>query len=171
MKRALAILPLSLLLMACPPSEKMLQQWAAAQEEQEMQLAAVGERWKQAYHAQDWELLRSLYTDDAVLMTQGQPRIEGADNIVAFLQRIPNAGGTAQFQFENEEVSASSPYANPTHGFVTAKYLMTITFPGQEPVAVAGRSYLVYKYELGEWKLWRDMDNFAPDVTPADFAQ
>lgn len=156
-------------LAACTPSEQMRSQWAAAQEQREMQLAGEGERWRQAYQAQDWELLRSLYTDDAVLMTQGQPRIEGADNIIAFLRRVPNAGGTVQFQFENEEVIAESTYANPAYGMVTAKYLMTIVFPGRDPIEVAGRSFLVYKWQDGQWLLWRDIDNFAPDATAEDF--
>lgn len=89
------VLPLvALALSACTPTESMREQWAAAQESQEMQLAAAGARWQQTYHAQEWGLLRSLYADDAVLMTQGQPKIEGADNIVAFMRRIPDAGGT-----------------------------------------------------------------------------
>ncbi|WP_394730066.1 YybH family protein [Altererythrobacter sp. GH1-8] len=155
---------------ACTPSEQMRSQWAAAQEEQEAQLAAAGARWQTLYQAGDWEALRSLYTDDAVLMTQGQPKIEGADNIIAFLRRVPNAGGTVQFQFENEEVVAESAYANPHYGVVTAKYLMTITFPGQAPVEVAGRSLLIYKWQDGEWLLWRDIDNLAPDAKPEDFA-
>ncbi|XUU61179.1 YybH family protein [Erythrobacter sp. HA6-11] len=157
-------------LSACTPSENTRQQWAAMAEDKSMQLSLEGERWRTLYQAGDWEALRALYTDDAVLMTQGQPKIEGADNIVAFLQRIPNAGGTVQFQFENEEVhTGEGPF--PDFGFVTAKYMMTITFPGQEPVQVAGRSFLVYKWEGGEWKLWRDIDNLAPDASTEEFAQ
>ena len=156
-------------LVACTPSEQMRQEWAAAQEQQEMQLAAAGDRWLRAYQAQDWDMLRSLYADDAVLMTHGSPKIEGSDNIIAFLQRIPNAGGTVQFRFENEEVVASSTYADPQYGTVTAKYLMTIAMPGQQPIEVAGRSMLIYKWIGGDWLLWRDMDNQAPDATADDF--
>lgn len=130
-------------------------------------LAAAGQRWQEAYEARDWARLRGLYTDDAVLMTQGQPKIVGADKIVAFLQRIPNAGGSVQFRFANEEVTLDPG----GHGTVTAKYRMDIAFPGREPVIVAGRSLLIYRWQDGEWKLWRDIDNLAPDVTPADFPQ
>lgn len=171
MIRKLALIPIAFGMAACTPSEPMRQQWAAAQEQQEAQLAAAGTRWQTLYQAGDWEGLRALYTDDAILMTQGQPKIEGADNIVAFLQRVPNAGGTVQFQFENEEVVADSSYANPAYGIVTAKYLMTISFPGREPIEVAGRSLLIYKWQQDQWLLWRDIDNLAPDATPADFAQ
>ena len=127
-------------------------------------LVDAGERWKQLYEAGDWEALRSLYTDDAVLMSQGQPKLEGADTIVTFLQRLSQQGATVTFQFTPEEAVIEGGL-----GFVTAKYRMDIAFPGSDPVAVAGRSMLIYKWADGTWKLWRDIDNFAPDVTPDSF--
>jgi ketosteroid isomerase-like protein len=166
---ALALLPLAIALGACQPSEGMQRQWVAAQEDRTALLAAQGARWRTLYQAGDWEGLRALYADDAVLMTQGSPKIEGADNIVAFLQRIPKAGGTVQFVFENEDVDAG-PLMGFTHGFVTARYRMTITMPGAEPQVIAGRSFLVYEWDRGAWKLWRDIDNTAPDATAADFS-
>jgi len=54
-------------------------------------------------------------------------------------------------------------------GIVTANYRMDIALPGREPVVVAGRSLLIYKWRDGHWKLWRDMDNLASDVTPGIF--
>ena len=146
----------------------MKSQWAAAQADRTVQLAAQGSRWTQLYEAKNWDALRELYTDDAVLMTQGQPKIEGADAIIGFLQRIPNAGGTVQFTFDNEEVIAGENYLS-NHGFVTARYRMEILFPGRDPTVAIGRSFLVYRWEAGEWKLWRDIDNMAPDVTPESF--
>lgn len=127
-------------------------------------LIDAGERWKQLYEAGDWEALRNLYTDDAVLMSQGQPKLEGADTIVTFLKRLSQQGATVTFQFAPEEAVIEGGL-----GFVTARYRMDIAFPGAEPVAVAGRSMLVYKWADDGWKLWRDIDNFAPDVTPDDF--
>ena len=127
-------------------------------------LVDAGDRWKQLYEAGDWETLRGLYTDDAVLMSQGQPKLEGADTIVTFLQRLSQQGAKVSFQFAPEEAVIESGL-----GFVTAKYRMDIAFPGAEPVAVAGRSLLIYKWADGGWKLWRDIDNFAPDAKPEDF--
>ncbi len=135
-------------------------------------LGRQGEVWRQHYEARDWDALRALYADDAVLMTQGQSRIEGADAIVAFLRRVPDSGGTAQFVFENEDISTNAGWSEDSGadtGFVTAKYRMTISYPGRDPIVVAGRSFLVYKWQDGEWRLWRDIDNLAPDVTPKGF--
>lgn len=36
---------------------------------------------------------------------------------------------------------------------------------------IAGRTFHAYKWQDGEWKLWRVIDNHAPDVTPADFSE
>ncbi|MHA7819796.1 MAG: YybH family protein [Erythrobacter sp.] len=129
-------------------------------------LVMAGEMWRSLYEAGDWEALRALYTDDAVLMTQGQEKIEGADNIVAFLQRLSNMGANVTFQFKPEEALVENEL-----GFVTALYRMDIAFPGRDPAVVAGRSLLIYKRVDGAWKLWRDMDNFAPDATPESFVQ
>lgn len=124
-------------------------------------LVAAGQRWKELYEAGNWQALRSLYADDAVLMTQASPKITGADAIVQFLGRLGQAGGSAEINFAAEEAMADGAY-----GFVTAKYRMDITLPAQPRSTAAGRSMLVYKWVDGRWLLWRDMDNFAPDATP-----
>ncbi len=129
-------------------------------------LAAQGERWLELLNQGNWEALRELYTEDAVLMTHGQAKIEGADAIVTFLQRVPRAGGEVEFSFDNEEIMVDDEI-----GFVTAKYMMTMTLPGREPIVAAGRSFLVYRWEGDSWKLWRDIDNLAPDATPEAFAR
>ncbi|QUL36955.1 DUF4440 domain-containing protein [Erythrobacter sp. JK5] len=129
-------------------------------------LVEAGERWRVLYEAGEWETLRTLYTDDAVLMTQGQPKIEGADAILAFLQRLSQSGAEVSFRFEPEEALVENGL-----GFVTARYRMDIAFAGRDPVVVAGRSLLVYKWQDGMWKLWRDIDNLAPDATAEDFEQ
>ncbi|MEO0464088.1 MAG: nuclear transport factor 2 family protein [Pseudomonadota bacterium] len=124
-------------------------------------LVAAGQRWKELYEAGDWNALRALYADDAVLMTQGSPKAKGAEAILAFLKRLETAGGEAEISFAPEEAVADGGF-----GFVIAKYQMDVTMPGSPPSAVAGRSMLIYKWVDGAWLLWRDMDNFAPDVMP-----
>lgn len=167
--RRFVALPLAAMLVANTPGDPMQPTSAALQERQERELVQAGERWRELYEAGDWEALRTLYTDDAVLMTQGQPRIQGADKIIAFLQRLPAAGAAVTFRFLPEEVEMVSGEGGANLGFVTAKYRMDIAFPQSEPAIVAGRSLLIYKWQDGAWKLWRDIDNLAPDVTAADF--
>ncbi len=171
MMRAAILLGITTALCACQPSEGMKAEWSAIQQTREAQLAEAGELWRRAYMARDWVALRALYTDDAVLMTQGNEKIEGADAIVTFLQRLPNAGADVTFAFKNEEVVLEGDWGPDDKGFVTAKYRMDILFPGRQPTLVAGRSFLVYKWQDDGWKLWRDIDNLAPDAVPGDFVE
>lgn len=157
-----ALAALALIGCATTPSEPLAA--SPTNEQSSAGLVEAGERWRQLYEAGEWDTLRTLYTDDAVLMTQGTPKLEGADAIIAFLQRLSNMGATVKFAFEPEEALVENGL-----GFVTAAYRMDIVIPGRDPAVVVGRSFLVYKWEDGMWKLWRDMDNLAPDVTPEDF--
>lgn len=127
-------------------------------------LVEAGERWNALYAAGDWDALRTMYEPDAWLMTDRAPALRSADEIVAYLRRFRDRGAEVTFRFEPEDVQMEQPF-----GFVTAKYWMTATLPGQaEPIRTAGRSLLVYKWRDGGWRLWRDMDNATPDVVPAD---
>lgn len=123
-------------------------------------LIAAGQEWKTLYETGNWAALRALYADDAVLMTQGTAKLEGADTIIGYLQRIGEAGGRAVIDFAPEEARAEGE-----HGFVTARYRMSVSLPGKPPATIAGRSMLVYKWAKGQWLLWRDMDNLAPDAS------
>ncbi|OYQ30142.1 hypothetical protein CHU93_06740 [Sandarakinorhabdus cyanobacteriorum] len=125
-------------------------------------LRGHGDRWNAAYSAGDWAALRALYADDAWLMTDKAPAAKGADAIIAYLRRFKDRGATVTFRFEPEDVQAKKPF-----GFVIARYWMTAQLPGgAPPIRTAGRSILIYKWQKGDWKLWRDMDNTTPDVTP-----
>lgn len=129
---------------------------------QEEGLKAEGDRWNAAYAAGDWTALRALYADDAWLMTDKAPAAKGADAIIAYLRRFKDRGATVRFRFEPEHVQAQMPL-----GIVVARYWMTAQLPGGgPPIQSAGRSMLIYKWQDGGWKLWRDMDNTTPDVTP-----
>jgi ketosteroid isomerase-like protein len=126
----------------------------------EDELKAQGDRWNAAYNAGDWAALRALYADDAWLMTDKAPLAKGADAIIAYLRRFRDRGAVVTFRFEPEDAVVKRPF-----GFVVARYWMTAQLPGgAAPIRTAGRSFLVYKWQRGGWKLWRDMDNTTPDV-------
>jgi ketosteroid isomerase-like protein len=125
-------------------------------------LKVQGDKWNAAYSAGDWASLRALYADDAWLMTDKAPVARGADAIIAYLRRFKDRGATVRFRFEPEDVQAKKPF-----GFVIARYWMIAQLPGgAPPIRTAGRSMLIYKWQDGGWKLWRDMDNTTPDVKP-----
>jgi len=166
MKSGSLLAPLAALALACCAGVEPPLAATPTNEQSSAGLVEAGARWQVLYEAGEWEELRTLYADDAVLMTQGQPKIEGADAILAFLQRLSQSGAKVGFRFDPEEAVVEGDL-----GFVTAKYRMDIAFPGREPSSLAGRSFLVYKWQDGMWKLWRDIDNLAPDVTPEDFAR
>ncbi|MEM6908175.1 MAG: nuclear transport factor 2 family protein [Pseudomonadota bacterium] len=127
-------------------------------------LIEMGEKWRAHYEAGEWGLLKALYADDAVLMTHGTKPLSGRNQIITFLQRLSDNGATVRFRFEPEEARVKGAL-----GIVTAKYRMDIAFPDRAENQIAGRSLLIYKWNDGDWRLWRDIDNFAPDVTPESF--
>lgn len=108
--------------------------------------------------------IRSLYADEAVLMTQRQEKIEGAGSILSFLKRLSDAGATVTLQLQPEENVVQNG-----HSPATAKYRVDIDFPDAKPTVAVGRFYLVYRWQDGTWQLWRDMDNAAPDLASEDF--
>lgn len=124
-------------------------------------LAAAGDTWNTLYSAQDWTGLRALYEDDAWLMTDKSPAFRNAEEIVAYLREFSSSGAEVNFQFVQEEIVVDRPY-----GFVTAKYWMTADMPDGTQIKTAGRSLLVYKWNGGQWRLWRDIDNTSPDIDP-----
>lgn len=122
-------------------------------------IAAQAERWNAANAAGDWATLRSLYADDAWLMTDKAPVAKGADAIVAYLRRYRNQGAAVAFRFEPEDIHVEGRIA-----VMVSKYWMTAQMPGRPQVRTAGRSMLIYRRSGRGWLLWRDIDNTTPDV-------
>ena len=49
--------------------------------------------------------------------------------------------------------------------FLVTKFAMRITSPDGKTKDTSGRTFLVYRKGAdGMWRVWRDMDNYAPDV-------
>lgn len=127
-------------------------------------LAAVrahGERWKALYEAGDFDALETLYTPDAILMTAGAPRLDGPEAIVGRFRQSHAAGWRATIDFREEDLAIDGDRAD-----LIALYWMTIAPPEGEAIEAMGRSWLTFRRGAdGVWRLWRDMDNRAPDVT------
>lgn len=132
---------------------------SAAPRDAKAVIAEQAERWNAAYAAGDWARLRSLYTEDAWLMTDNTPAAKGADAIVAYLRRYRDLGASVVFRFEPEDI-----HIEPRMAVMVSKYWMTARMPGRPEVRTAGRSLLIYRRTGNRWLLWRDIDNRTPDV-------
>ncbi len=122
-----------------------------------------GKLWSQLYEAGKVDEMRPLYEPDAWLMTQGAPAQKGVDAILAYLKRNKGGGSKVSFAVEPEQIIIDGNRA-----FLISKYWMTITPPGKPAIDAAGRSFLVFKRHKREWRIWRDIDNMAPDVRAED---
>jgi ketosteroid isomerase-like protein len=136
---------------------------AVANPKDNQALVDHGTQWAALYEAGKIDEMRPLYETDAVLMTDGTTKLMGVDVILQFLGRNKERGNQAQISFENEDVQVDGKY-----GFLTAKYWLTIETKAGQKFEVAGRSLLIFKRGKDKkWRIWRDIDNKAPDVTPA----
>ncbi len=133
-----------------PTDEQMIIEW--------------GTKWQQLFQSGDVEEMRDMYEPDAVLMSHGALPQTGVDAILSFLGRNKAAGNNVTIDFANEDITIDGQRA-----YLTAKYWMTITLADGQVLDFKGRSFLVYKKSRdGLWRLWRDMDNQAPDVVAED---
>jgi uncharacterized protein (TIGR02246 family) len=127
-------------------------------------IEAHGRQWAALYEAGQIDEMRRLYEPDAWLMTHGAPAAKGVDAILAYLKRNKASGTKASFDFTPELITIDG-----NRGYLISKYWMTLTRANGEKVEAAGRSFLVFKRGRdGVWRLWRDMDNQAPDVRIED---
>ncbi len=128
------------------------------------QISAWAAQWKQLIEAGHIEKMRDMYEPDAVLMSNGAPPQIGVNAILKFLGRNKVAGNKVTIDFANEDLTLEGDRA-----YLTAKYWMTITLARGSSINVMGRSFLVFKKNQDKkWRLWKDIDNQAPDVRSED---
>jgi uncharacterized protein (TIGR02246 family) len=124
-------------------------------------LRAHGETWARLYSAGDVDGMADLYEADAWLMTAGVPLLRGRDAILDYFRGRVALPVDARWAFREEDLSIDGDT-----GTLVSQYWLTVTpKAGGAARSFAGRSLLVYKRgEDGRWRIWRDMDNAAPDV-------
>lgn len=155
MAAAFLLMPLHVAI-AAPTSSTQISQ------SDEQQITAWAKRWKQLLEAGRIEHMRDMYETDAVLMSNGAPPQIGVDAILKFLGRNRAAGNNVSIDFANEDLTIEDDRA-----YLTAKYWMTITLNRGSTINIMGRSFLVFKKgQDRKWRLWKDMDNQAPDIVP-----
>ena len=119
-----------------------------------------GERWITYYQAGEIEKMRDLYEDDALVMPNGSPLLRGSDETVDFFARNRRSGNEVTFRSEPENLVIEGDRA-----YLVTQYAMRIKSPDDKLTHMKGRTFLVYRRGTdGMWRLWRDMDNSAPDV-------
>jgi uncharacterized protein (TIGR02246 family) len=125
---------------------------------------AFGADWARYYGAGDIDSMARLYEPDAVLMTHGQPMLRGKEAILAYFRaRAGRAALGASFDYESVVVEGR-------RATLISKYWLCLRVrdTGQQ-IRAQGRSLLTFKKGRDRvWRLWRDMDNTAPDVNADD---
>ena len=128
------------------------------------QIHAAGKIWIQCYEALDPDCLADLYADDAILMWKETPHQNGLKSIKSYLKAFFKTIETAHsvhiwFEYEDERIKNDQ-------AILVFKWWLEIDFsPNTDPYRDAGRSLMVMrKIGMGEWKIWREMDNHSPDI-------
>lgn len=128
-------------------------------------IKASAATWSVLYAKRDLDTLMTLYHPDAKLFSNGQPGLFGRDAIRGyFAESFKNTTG-ANIDFKVEDITVFGDVAN-----LVSLYIMEIDVGKDAPVVVAGRSMLMYKRDAsGNWLIFADMDNQAPDATVQAF--
>lgn len=115
----------------------------------------LAEAWSVAWDRSDTEALLSLYTNDPILMLQGQPAVIGKDAI-----RSPYHSFFKEFTVKGEgkvvEVEVSGDL-----GYFWSRYTLTATpRTGGDQISGEGRSVsIVRRQDDNSWKIARLIDN------------
>ncbi len=80
---------------------------ASAAQKDEQAIIDHGRTWAALYEAGKIDEMRPLYEEDAVLMTDGTPKLVGVAAILSFLGRNKERGNSVRMQFFNEDVKVA----------------------------------------------------------------
>ena len=99
-------------------------------------------------------LTAAFYTDDAVLLAPGAPRLDGADAIRAFWQGFI-AGGVEDVAIETPEVVEAGDL-----GYGIGSYTCTLPSASGERLRDTGKYIVIYRRQAdGGWKAIADQFN------------
>jgi uncharacterized protein (TIGR02246 family) len=115
----------------------------------------LAEDWRSGWLAGDVDALLSLYSDEPVLMPQGQPAVSGKDTIRPLYQAVLSMVAIRS-ESTLMEVEASGDW-----GYFWSTYKLTATpKAGGEPIESEGKSLFIVKRQPGGvWKIARLIDN------------
>jgi uncharacterized protein (TIGR02246 family) len=125
------------------------------QSEDVVAIKKLAEDWSAGWNSSDTEALLSLYTDDPILMPQGQPAVIGRNAIRSLYQSFFN-GFTVNGEGKVVEVEVSGDL-----GYFWSSYTLTATpKAGGNQIKDEGKSvFIVRRNEDNSWKIARLIDN------------
>ena len=114
-----------------------------------------------AFEGKDVERTISYWSDNAVLIPQGQPMIVGKDAIRAFVtQSFQTPGFSIRWQSETPEFSPDGKVAY-MHGTSTT----TVPGPDGTTLTITARAVTIWRLEVdGQWRCVMDIWNDPPPV-------
>ena len=122
-------------------------------------IAAVSDRWVEAFRARDVDGLLSLYTVDARIMSQDKAGIAGKEEIRQLFTLLLGGQTLPAINFEIEEIGLMGDFA-------WASVLAAIVGTGSEAATpYLSRTFIVYRKDPdGAWRILRDIDHATPDA-------
>jgi uncharacterized protein (TIGR02246 family) len=121
----------------------------------------VSAEWVKHFKSGDVTALMALYEPDAVIMSQGQPRVVGRVAIAKLFTALLQVPDRA-IRIGIEEIAVDGRYA-------WASVLATIRYARSDGMQrqYDSRTFIVYKRgPRGQWRIFRDMDHATPDADP-----
>ncbi len=125
------------------------------QSEEVVAIKKLAKDWSTGWNSSDTEALLSLYTDDPILMPQGQPVVIGKNAIRSVYQSFFNEF-TVKGKGKVVEVVVSGDL-----GYFWSSYTLTATpKAGGEQIKDEGKSvFIVRRQDNNSWKITRLIDN------------
>lgn len=112
----------------------------------------------------DVDAIVSYWTDDAVVIPQGQPIVEGRAAIRAFVASSLQIPGFS-IHWKSDKVSFSP---DGRLAYLRGTNEMTVPGPSGTPITVPGRGITIWRHEAdGQWRCAVDIWNDPPPASPA----
>ena len=131
--------------------------------EDQAALRAIAEAWTDDYINGDVDGLMAVMDEDAMILSQKQATVSGADEIRAYFEARAGKPGVT-FTDHLQEIRINGDWA-----YVRGDFVLEVApwEEGKPGFTRNGRYFVLYeKDENGEWKMLRDIDNDMPAPEP-----
>jgi ketosteroid isomerase-like protein len=127
-------------------------------------IRAVGNQWRALYAQGRYDEIPDLYTIDTMVMPRGRPKIEGRDAMRRSIGGLAS-GRRVDIDVTEREITVSGNYGWFVSDFKVTYSTLNSAAP---PTTEFGRSLIVFRRDGDrQWRIHRDMDSPAPDLTTA----